>query len=242
MAEQNYEVIDFNQLSATNDGKTLLYADNKICQSVSSLGEIVNDKIGYKIPDISAAVEGDVLTYKDSEIKWVEPQSSSNVIEVSYTSDFESEFTDVELTIPFPDMPEHSLTFVAKLNNKGNEKLFSIYLLKIDGKIDPAEVVGNPVINHKCKGNSKLDCYFTEEGKAQFGDISFISDIDCTIGQSLLNLTDILADKTYVNSCLSHTQVGLYGYTLFCDVSIAVLASDRKLYLNSFTLKLIKNN
>lgn len=47
MAEQ-FNPVDFGSLSATSDGKTLLYADDKVCKSISSLGELIDDKIGDK--------------------------------------------------------------------------------------------------------------------------------------------------------------------------------------------------
>lgn len=47
MAEQ-YNPVDFSTLSAVDDGKTLLYTDDKVCRSISSLGELINDKIGKK--------------------------------------------------------------------------------------------------------------------------------------------------------------------------------------------------
>jgi hypothetical protein len=56
MAETNYSAVDFSQLSATDDGKTLLYKDQQLCQSTSSLGEIVNSKINSK-GYITSAVE-----------------------------------------------------------------------------------------------------------------------------------------------------------------------------------------
>lgn len=47
MAEQ-YNPVDFSTLSAVVDGKTLLYTDDKVCRSISSLGELINAKIGEK--------------------------------------------------------------------------------------------------------------------------------------------------------------------------------------------------
>jgi len=45
MAETNYTAIDFSTLSATDDGNTILYKDQQLCQSTSSLGDVVDSKI-----------------------------------------------------------------------------------------------------------------------------------------------------------------------------------------------------
>jgi hypothetical protein len=47
MAE-NYSVVDFSGLSATSDGNTLLYADNKVCKSDKTLGQLIDGKIDDK--------------------------------------------------------------------------------------------------------------------------------------------------------------------------------------------------
>lgn len=54
MNETNYSAVDFSTLSPTDDGKTLLYANNQLCQSISSLSEVVDSKIedkGYASED-----------------------------------------------------------------------------------------------------------------------------------------------------------------------------------------------
>jgi hypothetical protein len=76
MAETNYSAVDFSQLSATDDGRTVLYKDGQLCQSTSSIGEIVNDKIGEKgyatetfvtgkIDDLSGTVSADYATKEE---------------------------------------------------------------------------------------------------------------------------------------------------------------------------------
>ena len=47
MAEQ-YNPVDFDELSATSDGKTLLYADGQVCKSENTIGELVDSKIDGK--------------------------------------------------------------------------------------------------------------------------------------------------------------------------------------------------
>lgn len=47
MAE-NYNAVDFSGLSATNDGNTLLYADNQVCKSDKTLGQLIDGKIDGK--------------------------------------------------------------------------------------------------------------------------------------------------------------------------------------------------
>ena len=59
MAEQ-YNPVDFSTLSAVDDGKTLLYTDDKVCRSISSLGELINDKIGEKGYATETFVENEI--------------------------------------------------------------------------------------------------------------------------------------------------------------------------------------
>jgi len=47
MAE-NYNAVDFSGLSATSDGNTLLYADNQVCKSDKTLGQLIDGKIDDK--------------------------------------------------------------------------------------------------------------------------------------------------------------------------------------------------
>lgn len=47
MAE-NYSVVDFSGLSATSDGNTLLYANNQVCKSDKTLGQLIDGKIDGK--------------------------------------------------------------------------------------------------------------------------------------------------------------------------------------------------
>ena len=65
MAETNYSAVDFSQLSATDDGKTLLYKDEQLCKSEKSISELISDRIddkGY----ITSAVE-ELTNFYDKE-------------------------------------------------------------------------------------------------------------------------------------------------------------------------------
>ena len=75
MAE-NYSVVDFSGLSATSDGNTLLYADNQVCKSDKTLGQIIDGKIdgkGYAtetfvngaIEDLSGTVSTEYATKEE---------------------------------------------------------------------------------------------------------------------------------------------------------------------------------
>lgn len=48
MAEQNFNVVDFDELTEANDGKTVLYADGQVCKSENTIGELVDSKIDGK--------------------------------------------------------------------------------------------------------------------------------------------------------------------------------------------------
>lgn len=75
MAEQ-FNPVDFNELSATSDGKTLLYADGQVCKSDNTLGQLIDGKInvkGYasetfvngKIEDLSGTVSTEYATKEE---------------------------------------------------------------------------------------------------------------------------------------------------------------------------------
>jgi hypothetical protein len=59
MAE-NYSVVDFSGLSATSDGNTLLYADNKVCKSDKTLGQLIDGKIDGKGYATETFVTGEI--------------------------------------------------------------------------------------------------------------------------------------------------------------------------------------
>ena len=57
MAE-NYSVVDFSVLSATSDGNTLLYANNQVCKSDKTLGQLIDSK-GYATEIfVTGAIDG----------------------------------------------------------------------------------------------------------------------------------------------------------------------------------------
>lgn len=75
MAE-NYSVVDFSGLSATSDGNTLLYANNQVCKSDKTLGQLIDGKIedkGYasetyvdaSIETLSGTVDQNFATKED---------------------------------------------------------------------------------------------------------------------------------------------------------------------------------
>ena len=49
MADVNYSVVDFNDLSAVSDGKTLLYTDGQVCKSKENLSELIQSAVDKKV-------------------------------------------------------------------------------------------------------------------------------------------------------------------------------------------------
>lgn len=71
MADVNYSVVDFNDLSAVSDGKTLLYKDNQVCKSDKNLSDIVQSAVDKQVEnklDTTAfsTVSGNFLTAHQS--------------------------------------------------------------------------------------------------------------------------------------------------------------------------------
>lgn len=68
MAEQNFNVVDFDELPEANDGKTVLYNGEQVCQSEKTLGETIDDKILDKDFATKPWVES-LFTFRDYEVK-----------------------------------------------------------------------------------------------------------------------------------------------------------------------------
>ena len=68
MAEQNFNVVDFDELPEANDGKTVLYNGEQVCQSEKTLGETIDDKITDKDFATKPWVES-LFTFRDYEVE-----------------------------------------------------------------------------------------------------------------------------------------------------------------------------
>lgn len=71
MADVNYSVVDFSDLSAVSDGKTLLYTEGKVCKSENNLSELIQSAVDKQVEnklDTTAfsTVSGNFLTAHQS--------------------------------------------------------------------------------------------------------------------------------------------------------------------------------
>lgn len=67
MADVNYSVVDFDNLSAVSDGKTLLYTDGQVCKSKNNLNELIQSAVENKLDTTAfSTVSGNFLTAHQS--------------------------------------------------------------------------------------------------------------------------------------------------------------------------------
>lgn len=171
MAETNYSAVDFTQLPPANDGKTLLYSDNQVCQSDKTLGQLIDGKIEGKVY-ITSAVE-ELTNFYDKE--------TINEKFASFGGFVIAEGTG-EDNHPNVDNPDIKKIYLVKNDDAGNDKYCEWIWAKEEGSSENTWVlIGETSFELNLSAGTDLKyengvmCVNTNGTVADSDDMSFVA-------------------------------------------------------------------